>query len=85
MNSLIDQTYRILCKANRFLGTNDIEPSQELRSFLEECKQHADKLLSYPSEMERLKDEIALKDEILRKYKKENEKLQRVALRKGWE
>lgn len=85
MDSLIDQTYRIMCKANRFLGTNDIEPSQELRSFLEECNHHADKLLSYPSEIERLKDKIALKDEILRKYKKENEKLRRVALRKGWE
>lgn len=74
-----------MCKANRFLGTNDIEPSQELRSFLEECNHHSDKLLSYPSEIERLKDEISLKDEILRKYKKENGKLQRIALRKGWE
>lgn len=36
-------------------------------------------------ENEALKEEIALKDEILRKYKKENEKLRRVALRKGWE
>ena len=35
--------------------------------------------------IEELEKAIALKDEILRKYKKENERLLKVAIRKGWE
>lgn len=50
-------------------------------------RNHKNALFERIEELEKenkdLKDKIALKDEILRKYKKENEKLRRVALRKG--